>query len=225
MLTLIIGNRNYSSWSMRPWVLLTAKGIAFDEVMLKFGSDAWRDHIARLSPSRLVPVLWEGPPGDAASLAINDSLAIAEYLHERFPQHHIWPREMRARALARAAAAEMHSGFRALRLAMPMNIRGRLAGKGHTPDALRDVDSVCALWARCRSARAAEGPYLFGEFSAVDAMFAPVAMRFATYCPPVTALAAEYCAALTATPAIAAWMAGARQETEFVAEDEPYATP
>jgi len=127
-LTLVIGNKNYSSWSMRPWVLMHGRGIGFGERMLKFESAEWDEQIGTLSPSGLVPALWEGEPG--AGFVTHDTLAIAERLHELFPDHGIWPREASARARARSIAAEMHAGFRAMRDAMPMNIRGRYPGKG-----------------------------------------------------------------------------------------------
>ena len=216
-LTLIIGNKNYSSWSMRPWVLLRGRGIAFREQMLKFESPAWRDNIARLSPSGLVPVLWEGEPG--SGFATWDTLAIAERLHELRPDSAIWPAHALQRARARAAAAEMHSGFRALRAAMPMNIRSRYPGKGMNDSVAKDIARISAIWA------AAKGPYLFGDFSAADAFFAPVATRFVTYAVELKGAALKYQQALLDSPAVKAWSAAAVKETEFVAEDEPYAKP
>lgn len=221
-LTLVIANKNYSSWSMRPWVLLTEKGIAFEERLLKFHSAEWSAEIAALSPTQLVPVLWEGRPSDAASLPIWDTLAIAEYLHETFPDRKVWPADPRARATARSASAEMHSGFRNLRNTMPMNIRNQHPGKGLTPETAKDIARIEKIWAACRREFGAGGPFLFGEFSAADAMFAPVAMRFNTYHPPLSIPSQEYVKALSAAPSVAAWVAGARQESDFVPEDEPY---
>ena len=223
--TLIVGNKNYSSWSMRPWVLLKQFGIPFDEVMLKFQSAEWDAHIARLSPSRLVPVLWDGEPGNAASICVWDTLAIAEYVAERVPQEAVWPRDAKARARARCIAAEMHSGFRNLRSSMPMNIRNQHPGKGYTADAARDIARIETLWRDTRrefGGDAGKGSFLFGEFSAADAMFAPVAMRFNTYHPPLAVDTRAYCDAVTHAPGVAAWIAAARLETEFVADDEPY---
>ena len=170
-LTVVIANKNYSSWSMRPWVLLRGRDIAFRERMLKFESQEWRDQIARLSPSGLVPVLWEGEPG--AGFATWDTLAIAERLHELLPDRGIWPADSQLRARARSAAAEMHSGFRALRGAMPMNIRSCYPGKGMNDGVAKDIARIGAIWA------AAKRPYLFGEFCAADAFYAPWRARAA----------------------------------------------
>ena len=215
-LTLVIANKNYSSWSMRPWVLLRARGIPFEERMLKFESQAWRDQIGRLSPTGLVPVLWEGEPGKG--FAIWDTLAIVERLHELYPERGVWPAEAHLRAQARSIAAEMHGGFRALRGAMPMNIRSSYPGKGMNADVENDIARIRALWA------GAGGPFLFGEFCAADAFFAPVATRFVTYAVQLNGAAHTYQQALLASPAVQAWSAEARKETEFYAEDEPYAT-
>lgn len=214
-LTLVIANKNYSSWSMRPWVLLRERGIPFQERMLKFESPEWREHIAQLSPSGLVPVLWEGNPG--TGFATWDTLAIAERLHELYPKHGIWPVDAQARARARSAAAEMHSGFGALRAAMPMNIRCRYPGKGMSEGVAKDVARISALWA------AAKGPFLFGEFGAADAFYAPVATRLVTYGVALKGAALAYQQALLESPGVKAWSADAVKETEFVAEDEPYA--
>jgi glutathione S-transferase len=216
-LTLVIANKNYSSWSMRPWVLLRARGIPFQERMLKFESQDWRDHIGRLSASGLVPVLWEGEPGKG--FATWDTLAIAERLHELFPEHGIWPADARLRAQARSAAAEMHAGFRALRGAMPMNIRSRYPGKGMNDGVAKDIARTSALWS------AARRPFLFGEFCAADAFYAPVATRLVTYGVELKGAARDYQQALLDSPGVKAWSADAVKETEFVAEDEPYATP
>ena len=215
-LTLVIANKNYSSWSMRPWVLLRGREIPFQERIIKFESQDWKDNIAKLSPSSLVPVLWEGEPGKG--FATWDTLAIAERLHELFPKHGVWPADPQLRARARSAAAEMHSGFRALRGAMPMNIRSRYPGKGMNDGVAKDVARISAIWA------AAKGPFLFGEFGAADAFYAPVATRFITYAVELKGAAQKYQTALLESPAVKAWSAEAVKETEFVAEDEPYAT-
>jgi glutathione S-transferase len=215
--TLVIANKNYSSWSMRPWVLLRTLGIEFDEVQLKFGSDAHRDGIARWSPTGLVPVLWlDGEP-------VWDTFAIAETVAERWPERQAWPTDARARAVARSVCAEMHSGFRALRGAMPMNIRGAYPGKGMNPDVRKDIDRVVDIWTACRERFGQGGDLLFGGFSIADAYYAPVVTRFATYAVELPQVARRYADAVLALPAVREWSAAGRAEPEFVAEDEPYA--
>jgi glutathione S-transferase len=220
-LTLVIGNKNYSSWSMRPWVLLTQLGIPFKELLFKFGSPEWNHNIARYSPSRQVPVLWRGINGKEE--AVWDSLAIMETLHEMFPDKNVWPRDASARALARCASAEMHSGFRDLRGKMPMNIRASHPGKGMTPEVAANIKRIETLWSECRERYSSGGDFLFGPFSAADAMYAPVVMRFNTYAPPLGAVSRRYCDAMREAPGIREWIEDALKETEFFAEDEPYA--
>ena len=221
-LTLVIGNKNYSSWSMRPWVALRAAGIPFRERQLKFESQDWADNIAMLSPSGLVPVLWEGEPG--AGFATWDTLAIIERADELFPSGGVWPADPRARARARSICAEMHAGFRALRAAMPMNLRGRYPGKGMNADVAKDIARITTLWTAVRKEFGSGEPYLFGTFSAADAYYAPVATRFVTYDVKLTGAALDYQQALLAAPAVQAWTTDAVKETEFYADDEPYAT-
>lgn len=222
-LTLVIGNKNYSSWSMRPWVALRAAGIDFEERLLKFESRDWDDHISTLAPSGMVPVLWEGAPG--GGFATWDTLAIVERVNELFPHQGLWPVDPHARAWARAYCAEMHAGFQALRAAMPMNIHGRYPGKGMNPNVARDIARISTLWTDARTRFGGSAPYLFGAFSAADAYFAPVAMRFVTYGVVLQGAAEQYRRRLTESPAVGAWSAAALAETEFVAADEPYATP
>jgi len=222
-LTLVIGNKNYSSWSMRPWIALRAAGISFQERQLKFESRDWAEHIGTLSPSGMVPVLWEDEPG--TGFPTWDTLAIIERAHELFSSHGIWPVDARARARARSICAEMHGGFRALRGAMPMNIRGRYPGKGMNPEVAKDIARISSLWENARRQYGRAGPYLFGVFSAADAYYAPVATRFVTYGVALTGVAGEYQVALLEAPAVREWGAAAVQETEFVAADEPYAVP
>jgi len=147
-LTLVVGNKNYSSWSMRPWVALRGCGVHFRERVLKFESQDWKANIGRLSPSGLVPVLWEGEPG--TGFATWDTLAIIERANELFPDRGLWPAEPQARARARSMACEMHSGFRALRGAMPMNLRGRHPGKGMNPDVAKDIARIATIWTETR---------------------------------------------------------------------------
>jgi glutathione S-transferase len=216
-LSLVIGNKNYSSWSMRPWVLMTQLGIEFQEVMLKFHSKEWDANIDRWSPSRLVPVLWRG------NQAIWDTLAIMETLHEWFPGKGVWPQDDEARSLARSLTAEMHSGFRDLRNHMPMNIRASHPGKGRRPEVDANVARIENLWSEARRRFGARGEFLFGDFCAADAMYAPVVMRFKTYAVPLSAQSARYCEAVRAARGVSLWLEGALQEKEFVADDEPYA--
>jgi glutathione S-transferase len=217
-LTLVIGNMNYSSWSMRPWVLMKQLGIEFEQRKLRFHSPEWDAEIDRWSPSRLVPVLWKGEQ------SVWDTLAIMETLHEWYPQKGVWPRDPLARAYARSIAAEMHSGFRDLRSGMPMNIRASHPGKGMKPEVQVNIDRIERLWTQARERFGAGGPYLCGEFSAADAMYAPVVMRFRTYAVKVSASTQRYCDAMLAAPGVRAWIEAALEEKEFVAEDEPYAT-
>ena len=216
--TLVIGNKNYSSWSMRPWVLLRQLGIAFDEKKLRFDSAEWDAEIARWSPSRLVPVLWRGEQ------AVWDSLAIMEAVHEWHPEKNVWPRDATARAFARSISAEMHSGFRDLRTLMPMNIRASLPGKGLSAEVQANITRIEGLWREARTRFGKAGPFLFGEFCAADAMFAPVVMRFRTYAVRVDAEASRYCEAMTEAPGVRAWIEGALAEKEIVPEDEIYAS-
>ncbi|HYG55376.1 MAG TPA: glutathione S-transferase family protein [Burkholderiales bacterium] len=220
-LQLVIGNKNYSSWSMRPWVLLRQAGIPFEEIQLKFdekdGGLTVRG-IEKYSGARKVPVLMvDGQP-------VWDSLAICETVAELFPDKHLWPAEPGARRVARSACAEMHSGFQALRGAMPMNIRTRYPGKGMNEKSKKDIDRIVALWTMCRERFGGEGPLLFGRFSIADAFFAPVVMRFETYAVPLPEMVKKYCDAVHALAAVREWCDAARKETEFVAEDEPYAS-
>jgi glutathione S-transferase len=213
---LVVANKNYSSWSMRPWVLLTELRIAFDEVQVKLG-EGFAARIAPWSPSGKVPVLW------VDSEPVWDSLAIAETVAELHPDRGVWPADPAARRLARSVCAEMHSGFGALRSAMPMNIRGSYPGCGMSAEVRRDIDRIVALWAQCRARHGAGGDLLFGAFSAADAFYAPVVMRFMTYAPELPDEARAYCDAVKRLASVRAWMEAGRAEPEFLAEDEPYA--
>ncbi len=231
-LQLIIGNKNYSSWSMRPWVLMRACGIPFSEKKLRFDfkpGSAYRAEVARYSGSGLVPVLIDGrnPAPGETGLAVWDSLAIAEYLHEAFPQAGIWPADSAARALARCLAAEMHSGFGALRSHCPMNIEAVLPDIGErvwTEQAgvRADLARIEAAWAGALQAHG--GPFLFGAFGAADAMYAPVCMRLLTYGLPLSDTSRAYVQRVRATPAVAAWVADALAEQDFLDFEEPYRT-
>jgi glutathione S-transferase len=215
---LVIGNKNYSSWSMRPWVLAREAGIAFEEVQLNFDDSGKPAGVERYGVAGKVPVLiLDGEP-------VWDSLAICETLAERFPDKQLWPTDQRARQVARSVCAEMHSGFQALRSAMPMNIRSRHPGKGMTPDSQRDIERVLALWSSCRERFGKGGPLLFGPFSIADAYYAPVVTRFQTYGVALPPAAGAYCDAVLALRSVREWMDAARREAKFVAGDEPYAS-
>ena len=220
-LQLVIGNKNYSSWSMRPWVLLRQAAIPFEEVQLRFEDAGGGLRVAGIEPyskARKVPVLLiDAEP-------VWDSLAICETVAEMFPDKHLWPESDAARRVARSACAEMHSGFQALRGKMPMNIRGRHPGKGLTPESQKDIDRVIALWTECRERFGGAGSLLFGKFSVADAFYAPVVMRFQTYGVQLPRVAQEYCEAVKALSAVREWSDAGRRESEFVAADEPYAT-
>lgn len=210
-LTLVIGNKNYSSWSMRPWVALRAAGIAFDEVVIPLytGDDSKR-RILEFTPSGKVPTLIDG------DVTIWDSLAIIEYAAERFPDAPFWPKDRAARALARSISAEMHSGFMALRNECGMNLHRPVRGKALSEDALANVVRIQEIWSECRNRFGQGGPYLFGAFSAADAMYAPVVTRFRTYAVEVNTSAQAYMAAMEAHPAVQAWTKAGLAETWLI---------
>jgi glutathione S-transferase len=220
---LYIGNKNYSSWSMRPWVLMRQAGIPFEEHMVRFDSFApdssFKRALAGVSPTGRVPLLMDD------GFAVWDSLAIVEYLAERFPDRALWPAETRDRARARSICAEMHSGFAALRAACPMNIEASLPEVGalawrDKPAVRADVARIDALWQQ--QLQASGGPMLFGSFSAADAFFAPVCMRLRTYGLPVSEPSAAYVRRVADQPGVAAWVADALAEADFRDFEEPY---
>ena len=220
---LYIGNKNYSSWSMRPWVLMKQAGIAFDEVMLRFdgfeAGSSFKAEVERLNPAGRVPVLVDD------GFAIWDTLAIAEYLAERFPEKGLWPADAHARARARSVCAEMHSGFGALRSHFPMNIEAALPEVGarvlREQAAVRaDVERIVSMWSGLLAEHG--GPMLFGEFGIADAFFAPVVMRLRSYAVPVPPAVAGYMDRIDALPGVAAWVVEARAEHDFRGFEEPY---
>lgn len=212
---LVIGNKAYSSWSLRPWLLMRQASIDFEEVRLPLYTETWTANISRYSPSGKVPALIDG------EVRIWDSLAICEYLAEKHPEKQLWPRERAARAMARAVSAEMHSGFPNLRSNMAMNVRRELPGRGRTPETLRDVSRVKALWNECRSGFGSQGRFLFGAFTIADAMYAPVASRFKTYAVELDPVCQAYVDAIHALPAMQRWISEATAETEVIAQYEP----
>ncbi len=223
MLKLYIGNKNYSSWSMRPWVLMRQAGIAFEEVMVGFDSfdpgSQFKSKVQTITPVGKVPVLVDG------DLAVWDTLAIAEYLAESFPDKQLWPVERQARARARSICAELHAGFGPLRSNCPMNIEASLPDVGRLiwrdkPGVRADVARLVAMWEELLAAHG--GPMLFGAFSIADAYYAPVCMRLATYALPVPAGISAYIDRVRALPGVAHWIDGALAEQTFLDFEEPY---
>ncbi|MBE7731860.1 glutathione S-transferase family protein [Devosia faecipullorum] len=209
---LLIGNRNYSTWSLRPWLVLRHFEIPFEDEVLQLSGSGWRDVLAERSPTGKVPVLIDG------ALVIPETIAIIEYLAETFPDKAIWPQGREARALARAAAAEMHGGFSALRSHAPMNLRASHPGKVDLDAVRGDLHRVETLWGRLLEKSG--GPYLFGDFSGADAMFAPLATRLRTYDLPVSDMVGRYVEAIYALPAFQEWRGLALQEPWVVDDDE-----
>ena len=229
-LQLFIGNKNYSSWSMRPWVLMTQAGIPFEEVMVRFDSfeadSAFKKHLRGVNPVGKVPVLVDD------GFAVWDTLAIAEYLAERFPEKALWPADPKQRARARSVCAEMHSGFGSLRSHCPMNIEASLPDTGRLiwrdqAGVRADLARLSGLWGELLAAQPAtlpdgSGPLLFGAFSIADAYFAPVCMRLKTYALPLAADLQAYVDRVAALPGVRAWIDGALAEHDFLDFEEPY---
>ena len=212
--TLIIGNKNYSSWSLRPWVAMRQASIPFEEKMILLFDDNWDAAIAAVSPTKRVPVLVDG------DLVIAESLAILEYVAEKHPEANLWPADQKARAMARAVACEMHAGFTALRTHMPMNIRRMTPGRGMGAGVAEDIARIEQIWGECRTAYGANGDFLFGHFTNADAMFAPVVWRLTTFAVDVNPVSAAYMEAMRALPAMAEWAEAGRAEPWTVGEDE-----
>jgi glutathione S-transferase len=224
MMQLYIGNKNYSSWSMRPWVLMKQAGIPFEEVMVRFDSfeanSAFKKALRGINPVGKVPVLMD------EGFGVWDTLAIAEYLAERFPDKNLWPTDRQARARARSVCAEMHSGFGALRSHCPMNIEASLPEVGKLiwrdqAGVRADMARLCGLWSELLAAQP-ESALLFGDFSIADAYFAPVCMRIKTYGLPLPADLAAYVERVCALPGVKAWVEDALIEHDFLDFEEPY---
>jgi glutathione S-transferase len=209
-LELIIGNKNYSSWSLRAWLALKQLDIPFSEVRIPLDTHAWEREIGQHSPSRKVPVLKHGEQ------VVWDSLAICEYVSEQFAEGRGWPAHVDARAAARSVSAEMHSGFSALRESMPMNCRRRMAGFRIPEDAAADVRRIRQVWRWCRETWGGGGSYLFGEFSIADAMYAPVVSRFHSYGVRLGPVERAYVEAVTALEPMQEWMRAAAEESEVI---------
>jgi glutathione S-transferase len=215
-LTLVIGNKNYSSWSMRPWLAMRASGIAFEEVFIPLYTDnkADKDRILSFSRSGKVPSLVDG------DITVWDSLAIIEYLAERFPEAGLWPRDRAARAHARSISAEMHSGFLPLRNECGMNLHRPVGAVTLSEDARANIARIEEIWTDCRTRYGKAGPFLFGAFTAADAMYAPVVHRFRTYAIKVGPLAQAYMETMMALPAFAEWTKAGLAETLVIEKFE-----
>ena len=213
-LTLVIGNKNYSSWSLRPWIAMKATGIAFEEVLIPLYEPGSKEKILNYSPGGKVPVLLDGDN------AVWESLAILEYLAEKFPDAGLWPKDAPARGLARSVAHEMHGDFMPLRKHCPMNMWRPTIKRELPPEVEANVRRIENLWNNCRTRFGKAGPFLFGGFGAVDAMYAPVVSRFHTYAVEVNAGARAYMNAVMGLPAWREWREAGLKETWVLPEDE-----
>ncbi len=213
-LTLIIGNKNYSSWSLRPWLFMAYHDIPFTERRISLFSESMEQELAPYFSDTKVPVLLDG------DLEVWDSLAILEYLAERFPAYQGWPEAQEARAVARSVSAEMHSSFPALREEMPMNCRRRFPGFHLSESGERDLKRLFAVWRYCRERYGQTGPWLFGHFGIADCMYAPMVMRLISYEIELDEVARPYVETLYRLPAIQAWVASGKAEEEIIEEDE-----
>jgi glutathione S-transferase len=218
-LTLVIGNKNYSSWSFRPWIAMKVAGIAFDEVVISLNADDFKPRLLKISGTGKVPTLLDGE--GSGQINVWESLAILEYLAEKFPAAGLWPANAAARAQARAISSEMHAGFVPLRRLCPMNMWRPVTPMVLTEEVKANVARIDAMWTDCRSRFGATGPFLFGGFGAADAMYAPVVARFHTYAIEVSAASRAYLAAVMGLPAWAEWRAAALKEPWVLPEDEP----
>jgi glutathione S-transferase len=239
-LTLVIGNKNYSSWSLRPWIAMKVAGIAFAEEVISLDATDFHERVRKISAAAKVPALADDNGTAAGATAAGataagataagataagathvwESLAILEYLAERYPQARLWPAEPNARAHARSIAAEMHAGFTPLRRHYPMNVRRPVKRREPTVEVVDSIRRIDTMWTDCRSRFGQGGPFLFGAFGAADAMYAPVVSRFHTYDVDVGPVARGYMEAVMALPAWAEWCAGAREEPWVLAKDE-----
>jgi glutathione S-transferase len=199
---LVIGNKNYSSWSLRPWLAMKVLNLDFQEIRIPLYGPGAKDEILRYSPSGKVPCLVDG------ATRVWDSLAILEYLAEQHAQ--LWPGAPAERALARSVCAEMHAGFAQLRERMSMNVRKRYPGRGRTPEVLKEIERVVEIWSKCKK------PFLFGAFTAADAMYAPVVLRFRTYQVELPTACRAYAEAMLALPAMREWIEAAEREVESI---------
>lgn len=211
---LVIGNKNHSSWSLRPWLLLRQVGIAFDEVRIPLYQPDTRSRLTRYSSWGRVPVLIDGP------VTVWESLAICEYVAEAYPEHRLWPADRAARALARSVSAEMHAGFASLRQELSMDCRSQHAHFPVSEATRRDLDRIEAIWSECRTRFGSQGPFLFGTFSIADAMYAPIALRGRTYALAWSDISSRYVAHILKLPALATWTREAQLEPERLPQFE-----
>jgi glutathione S-transferase len=216
-LTLVIGNKNYSSWSLRPWLALKLAGLAFEEIRIPLYQATSKQEILRHSPAGKVPVLKHG------EIRVWESLAICEYVAELAPQARLWPEDQAARAHARSVSAEMHAGFSALRHALPMNLRVQDARVKLTPEVQTDVGRIATIWEKCRAKFGAGGGFLYGHFTIADAMYAPVVTRFISYGVKLEGRPADYMNAVWALPELQEWVKAGAAETERLAETDAVA--
>jgi glutathione S-transferase len=213
-LALVIGNKNYSSWSLRPWLAMKAAGIAFDETLISLDARDFKARVTALSGAGRVPILIDG------DVRVWESLAILEYLAEKFPAAGLWPKHTAARAHARAISSEMHSGFMPLRRHLPMNVARPVKKRALDDAAAADAARIDAIWSECRLRFGAGGAFLFGAFGAADAMYAPVVWRFHTYAVDVSPASRAYIDAVIALPASIEWREAARREPWVLPHDE-----
>lgn len=213
-LTLVIGNKNYSSWSLRPWLAMKQFGLQFNEIRIPLYTDDYLSKIQQYSPSGKIPVLLHNHQ------TVWDSLAICEYLAEEFPHLHWWPEDRAARASARSISAEMHSGFQNLRQNMSMNCRNKYPGKGLVAGVQQDIDRITNIWQNARQKFGAGGEFLFGNFTISDAFFAPVVLRFLAYDVQLDAISRKYLEAVLALPTLQEWINAAKIETEVLPQFE-----
>lgn len=214
-LHLVIGNKNYSSWSFRPWIAMKVTGIPFEETVISLDAPDFKERLLKISGTGKVPALVDG------DVHVWESLAILEYLADKFPNKRLWPADPAARAHARAVASEMHAGFLPLRRDLPMNFWRPVQPRERTPEVDANVRRIDAMWTDCRTRFGKGGPFLFGAFGAADAMYAPVVSRFHTYAVEVGAAARAYMDAMMALPAWSEWKAAGLKEPWVLPEDEP----
>jgi glutathione S-transferase len=215
-LQLVIGNKNYSSWSLRPWIVLKQASIPFEEPRIPIRTPKSLSEIQKFSAAGRVPVLIDD------GIKVWESLAICEYIAERFPEKKLWPSDVEARAFARSISNEMHAGFQDLRKNMPMNCRKSFPGKGLTAEVQADIDRITIIWKESRTRYGKTGDFLLGHFTIADAMYAPVVFRFRTYKVKVDSISEKYMETMLSLPAMAEWLEAAQKEKEVIEDMEIY---